>query len=127
VCDNAIIKVVNQRNNAKKNVEPIIVDIKLMIDIPVDQQVVSGLLLGGILNILHQYDKIEALEDKIYLYKIDNKTLNTRIESIENWLLKQDKNLKEAKENISTLKSNSDEFKNLQDKVAFLEKDNLKV
>ena len=79
------------------------------------------------MKILHQHDKIDALEDKINLFKIDNKALNTRIESIENWLLKQDKNLKEAKENISTLKSNIDEFKNLQDKVAFLEKDNLKV
>ena len=62
VCDDAIIKVVDQRNDAKKNVEPITVDLKLIIDIheklskgiPVDQQVVSGLLLGGIFNILHQ-------------------------------------------------------------------------
>ena len=64
VCDNAIDKVVQPSNNDKKKLENITVDLKLMVDIhkklcdgvPVDQQVVSGLLLSGIVNILNQHN-----------------------------------------------------------------------
>ena len=44
-------------------------------------------LLAGIVNILNQHDMIEALEQKVDAIGIENKTNDTRIESIENWLL----------------------------------------
>ena len=56
---------------------------KLADGIPVDQQVMIGLLLAGIVNILNQHDMIEALEKRVESIKIENKTNNTRIESIE--------------------------------------------
>ena len=69
VWDDAIKKVVDQRSSGNKKVEHISVDLNLMTDvhtklsngIPVDQKVVSGLLLSGIVNILNQHDSIEAL------------------------------------------------------------------
>ena len=101
-------------NKVKVSRKSLNVDLSLMIDIhkklstgvPVDQQVVSSLLLGGIVNILNQHDLIEALEDIVDSLKIDNQTHKTRIESIENWLLKQGENLKDMKTKFSTTSNN---------------------
>ena len=82
---------------------------KLSLGVPADQQVVSSLLLGGIVNILIQRDVIEALEDKVDSLKIDNQTNKTRIEFIENWLLKQDESLKEMKTKFSTTSNRSND------------------
>ena len=100
VCEDAIAKILDQKNCVKKKFENVKVDLNLMIDIqkklltgvPVDQQVVSSLLLGGIVNILNKHEVIDALEDEVESLKIDNQTNKARIESIENWLLKQDEN-----------------------------------
>ena len=83
----------------------------------------STLLLGGIVNILNQHDLIEALEDKVNSLEIDNQTNKTRIESIENWLLKQDKNLQYMTKKLSTNSNNSNhddtskECENLQNEM----------
>ena len=69
VREDAITKVVNHRNNDKKKLEHIKVDIKQMVDIhkklsngiPVDQTVVSGLVIIGIMNSLNKHNVIEAL------------------------------------------------------------------
>ena len=98
---------------------------KLLTVVPVDQQVVSSLLLGGIVNILNKHEVIDALEDEVESLKIDNQTNKARIESIENWLLKQDENLKELKTELSTTSDNrnndtSREFENPPKEVANL-------
>ena len=53
-----------------------------------DHTAVSGLILGGIINILAQHDKIEDLKAKIEDLDLENKTNNVRIESLENWMSK---------------------------------------
>ena len=132
VCDDAIEKVGDHRKNDKKKLEHITVDIKQMVDIqnklsngiPVDQTVVSGLLLSGIMNILNQHDVIEALEEKLESFQIENKTINTRIESIENWLLKKDEEFKEMTVKLSTTSSRHENVSNPENKNSFEKKCN---
>ena len=130
VCDDAIAKVVKPSNNDKKKLENITVDLKLMVDIhkklcdgvPVDQQVVSGLLLSGIVNILNQHNVIEVLEEKLESLFIENKTNKIRTESIENWLLKHDENLREINAKLLTTSSNSENVSTPESEKVFKKK-----
>ena len=47
--------------------------------IPVDSKEVSRLMLGGVINIINQHDKIKELETKVEEAKIENHTNNIRI------------------------------------------------
>ena len=65
---------------------------KLSQGVAIDPKVVSGLLLRGVINILSQHDTIENLE-------IETRTTKVRIDKLENWIIKQDKTLKELNKN----------------------------
>ena len=45
---------------------------------PVDPEVVSSLVLGGIINIINQHDKIAILEEKIRFIEMESTTTNVR-------------------------------------------------
>ena len=55
----------------------------------IDHQTISVLILGGIMNITSQHDAIEELEARIEHLEHEKITSNTRMEALENWVLKQ--------------------------------------
>ena len=73
MCENVLFesikKVESKKKEVSKNVE---VDLDLMFTthdkisrgIVVDPKVVSNLLLGGVINMLHQHDTIEELDER---------------------------------------------------------------
>ena len=69
---------------AKENVK---MDMNMMVEIhnklskgiPVDSKEVSRLMLGGVINIINQHDKIKESETKVERAKIENHTNNIRI------------------------------------------------
>ena len=72
----------------------------------IDKDVVSILLLGGVINILGQHDTILEIENKVKSLEVENLTNRSRIESLENWILKQDESIKELEENLQRLDRN---------------------
>ena len=66
----------------------------------VDQQVLSQLLLGGVINILAQHDEIINIEEKVKLLEQKQLTNQTRIESLENWASKQADQIVEVEQNV---------------------------
>ena len=62
--------------------------------IKVDQEVVSNLLLGGVINILHQHDTIDEMDERIKSVEQIITTDKLRIELLENWTKKQAEELK---------------------------------
>ena len=95
ICDDVIAEFSKNDENLKQNSsENVEVDLKLMINthnklvqgIPVDANTVSVLLLGGIINIINQHDKIENLEKKMKNVLMENNTNKIRLEMIENWV-----------------------------------------
>ena len=137
-CDDAIANAmkseVKTRNKPTEDVE---IDMDLMIDThnklskgtPIDPKVVSGLLLGGVINIINQHDKIRDLGEKIKLLSRDNVTNNVRIEMLENWVQKQGKVIKNLDDKLATLDKNGVIFKEneeidiIQRKLSSLEED----
>ena len=69
----------------------------------VEQNDVSVLLLGGIINILSQHDTIAALEERMKSIEHENVTSKNRIESLEEWIQKQDEAIKGLDENIKRM------------------------
>ena len=93
---------------------------------PIDQKMVSRLLLAGVINILNQHDTIVEFEDRVRTNKIETVTIKVRLESLENWVLKQDENVKLLEEKLSKVeldKENdlSEDLKSLESKVSQLE------
>ena len=66
----------------------------------VDQQVLSQLLLGGVINILAQHDEIINIEEKVKLLEQKQLTNQTRIESLENRSSKQADQIVEVEQNV---------------------------
>ena len=70
--------------NKKPLVENVKVDLKAMVDAheqlskgkPIDQKIVSSLLLAGVVNILNQHDTIVTLEEEMRTNIIENVTMN---------------------------------------------------
>ena len=122
---------------SNKPTEDVKIDIALMIDIhnklsqgiPIDPKVVSGLLLGGVINIINQHDKIVDLEGKMRLLSSENVTNNVRVEMLENWVLKQGEVIKKLDDKLLTLDKNGVIFKEneeiyiIQKKMSNLEED----
>ena len=69
---------------------------KLAKGIIVDQNVVSNLILAVVLNILHQHDTIEEIEKSVTTSELQNLSNKLRIESLENWVLKQSGDIEEG-------------------------------
>ena len=117
VCNKAIMDI-NAENNAQKKVnEAIIMDLinvneKLRQGEIVDQNVVNGLIMGGIISLITKKAELdEDLEARITQLEVDEKTSKSRIESLESWIQKHDEKLKEISakgeknhENIEMLK-----------------------
>ena len=94
-----------------------------------DPTAVSGLILGGIINILAQHDQIEDLEAKIENLELENKTNKSRLEALENWISKQATEVLKLDTKLETLdkdgvvvKENS-EFNSMKKKMISLEVD----
>ena len=62
----------------------------------VDQNVVNGLIMGGIISLITKKPELdEDLEARITKLEVDEKTSKNRIESLEGWIKKHDEKLKE--------------------------------
>jgi len=72
----------------------------------VDHQVLSQLLLGGVINILAQHDTIAKNEEKVVILEHANVTNQTRIEALENWVLRQSDQIKELENNLVRIDNN---------------------
>ena len=120
ICDDVIAEATkNDENLEPMSSENVEVDLKLMINthnklaqgIPVDANAVSALLLGGIINIINQHDKIEHLEKKMKNVLMENNTNKIRLEIIENWVQRQDNLNKKLDEKLSFVDKNGIVFK----------------
>ena len=139
VCEEAITasnkaREKEQRNTVNNTVET---DLKLMISTheklvkgeAIDKDVVNILVLGGVVNILGQHDRIVEIENKVKALEIENITQKSRIESLENWILKQDVSIKDLDEKLhrfdkdGTILKESVEVTEIKKKVVSLELD----
>ena len=138
VCGDAIADAMkNEVKTDSKPTENVEIDIDLMIDthnklsegIPIDPKVISGLLLGGVINIINQHDKIADIEEKMKLLSSENVTNNVRIEMLENWVQKQGEVIKKLDDKLATLDKNgvifkeNEEIQTIQKKMLSLEED----
>ena len=110
-------------------------DLKQMMDIngklarveKVDTQVVSNLLLSGVINVIEQHDHIEELEEQIKLLEHSDTTSKMRLESLENWVLRQGDSIINLDEKLSILDVNgaiieeSKEIKEMNKKIVELD------
>ena len=125
VCDEAMKEVKKNTEQVKKknNMNEVHVDLELLLKMhgklvkgePVDQKDVSSLLLAGIIKILSQCDFINTLEEKIEKLEHENLTNKFRLESIENWVLKQSEAIDKVDKKLEI------DIKEIKDKVAAYE------
>ena len=115
ICDDAINEALKQfKSISKKTMEDVEVDLNLMIEVQnklfkevvIEPQVVCGLLLGGVTNIINQHDKIVDFENKSRLSVSESCTNKTRIKMLENWVQKQDDLIKEIDDKLSVFDKN---------------------
>ena len=121
----------------KKSVEKVEIDLNRMIDIhkklsngvSIDQKDVSVLVLGGIINIISQHDALEDIEKRIEEAECKDVTNRTRIEALENWVLKQDDLIKDLNKKLDTMDANgaiiqeSSEIETIKKQIVSLEID----
>ena len=60
----------------------------------VDPNDVSSLLLAGIIKIINQHDALANLEEKVKNAESENVSNKLRIESLENWVTRQEDSFK---------------------------------
>ena len=127
----------HQKLDKQKVLEKVNVDLKHMISThkklangeKVDSQVVSNLLLGGVINILAQHDAIEDVEKRIKTIEHEEISIKTRIDSLENWVLKQNEQISDLNEKLSSMDNNgvilkeTKEIQNLKKQIISLEID----
>ena len=97
VCEDVIAECKKKYDKIKKKcvIEKVEVDLKDMINThkklskgeKVDNQIVSNLLLGGVINIIAQHDTIEEVEKRLQEVEYKNITNQTRIEPFKIWCL----------------------------------------
>jgi hypothetical protein len=137
VCEDVVKDVSDKHRkiNEKKTLQKVKVDLKQMIDIhsklskgdKIDQQTISVLILGGIINITSQHDAIEELEVRIKHLEHEKITTNTRMEALENWVLKQndlieDLDAKVSKTDVDDVKvDHSSEITHIKNRIKSLE------
>ena len=109
VCDDVIKDVHKSKEVIKKsNIKEVYVDLECMIRMherllkgeQVDQKDVSSLLLSGIIKILMQHDLINTLEVKAEEIEHENRTNKLRLESLEDWVMKQNESIKDLDNKI---------------------------
>ena len=130
VCENVMKEVLKEFEKKNKQVSgKVEVDVNLMVKIheelsrgiPVDKDVVSNLLLGGIINILNQHDTIDDLDERIKA--VENMTLTDklRIESFEDWAQKQAKNINNLEDQVSNVIENASKVNDISERTDKLE------
>lgn len=138
VCEEAILACKKtHENQPRKLTHTVETDLKLMISTHekltkgevIEKDVVSTLLLGGVINILGQHDAIIEMENRMKSLEIENTTNKSRIEALENWILKHDERVKHLDEALKRLDKNgvviedNKEIVDLKKKVIGLELD----
>ena len=135
VCQD-VINVMNTKYaeiDAKKTVKPVQVDLKQMVKVheqlskgvKTDPQIVSVLVLGGIINITSQHDAIEELEVRIKQLEREEISTKTRIEAVENWVLTQSDSLRTLSEHVTQFDTTLVKLRKDHEKVTH-EKGNVK-
>ena len=76
---------------------------KLSQGVKVDPDVVSNLLLNGIINIIDQNECLDELEQRIKLLEHSDITNKARIESLESWVLKQGDSINNLDEKLESM------------------------
>ena len=117
VCNEAIMDINKEYDAQKKINEGIIKDLmgvneKLRRGEIVDQNVVNGVIMGGIISLITNKGVLdEDSEARITSLDVDANTSKSRIESLESWIQKHEEKIKEAsdkaakdEENIGMLK-----------------------
>ena len=110
VCEDAIVSSTKALEKGKV-VKAVETDLKLMISTheklvkgeTVEKGVVNVLLLGGVINILNQHDRISEMENKLKEVEVQNVTNILRVESLENWVVKQDEKIKDLENKLNRL------------------------
>ena len=114
------------KEQVRKKVE---IDVELMVNthnkiargINVDQEVVSNLLLGGVINILQQHDAIEEMNERITSVEQVTLTDKLRIELLETWVQKQAEELKDIGEKLAGIESSNHLLEKFEGKVQAIE------
>ena len=139
VCDDAIDEITKKFEAKKKksNFDKVQFDMKLMVDThrklangtKVESKVVNELLIGGVLNILSQSEAFEDLEAQVKALTNEDRSNKARIESLENWVMKQDDAIKKLDEKLFRLDENgvlvkeSNEIETIRKKLVSVEID----
>ena len=115
VCEDVIKDNENKHKSKEKTkVEKVAVDFKLMVNThrklskgeKVEPEVVSNLLLAGLINILAQHDTIVEVETRMDSLEQEKVTNAASIEALEHWVLKQDEHIKELSDKLMNLDEN---------------------
>ena len=116
VCEEVIKETNKKHKKVKENrdINRVEVDVKHMISMhrkllngeKVDPVEVSNLVLAGVINILAQHDKIEEIDEKLKDVQHEMITTQNRLESLENWVLTQDKIIQELNEKLTSFDTN---------------------
>ena len=136
VCDK-VIKENNRKHEQieQNNCQGVEVDFKHMLaehkklvhGKQVDQHVLSHLLLGGVINTLAHHDTIAEIDKKVKLLEHEQVTNKSRIEALENWVLKQNDLILELEQNLTKVDQNgvieNVEMENVKKKIVSLEID----
>ena len=139
VCDDAINEITKKFEAKKKksNFDKVQLDMELMIDThkklangsKVESKVVNELLIAGVLNILSQSEAFEDLEAQVKTLTNEDRTNKAKIESLENWVMKQDDAIKKLDEKLTRLDENgvfvkeSNEMETIKKKLISVEID----
>ena len=137
ICDDAINEATRKVESSDKATGNVEIDLNLMIEIhnklsngvAVEPKVVSGLLLGGVINIINQHDKIVDLENKMNKSVIESCKNKARVEMLENWVKRQDDLIQELDDKLVAFDKNgvivkeSRKIENIQKKLSSLEAD----
>ena len=127
VCDDVIAEALKKHKDLvskKPKLADVQVDLKELVEThkklsngtPIDPKIVSSLILAGIVNILNQHDTVAALEERVNKNAIENVTRNVRVESLENWVTKQEKTINLLEEKLGV-----DKDQELNKKIQYLE------
>ena len=66
--------------------------------------------MGGVINILSHSEVLEEVENRIKALECEQSSSRAKIESLENWVLKQSNTIEELQKKLSRLDENADMF-----------------
>ena len=116
VCEDVIKKTEAKHKKVEENrrfSRRVQIDIKRMVEIneklsqgvKVDPDVVSNLLLNGIINIIDQNESVEEMEERIKQLEHSDITNKARLESLESWVLKQADSINKLNDKLGVMES----------------------